>query len=80
MKVAIQGLEKLWRELYLTITPKMHILTNHTIDQVIQFGGIVDKVEDFVEKFHQTGKRLDHLVAQMNSQCFRQKELVKIRR
>ena len=80
MKMAIHGLEKVWRELDLTITPKMHILTNHTIDQVIRFGGIADKVEDFVEKYHQTGKRLDHLVARMNSRCFRQQELVKIRR
>ena len=29
---------------------------------------------------HQIGKKLDHLVARMNSRCFRQKEMVKIRR
>ena len=77
---AIKGLEKLWRQLDLNITPKMHILTYHTIEQVIRFGGIADKVEDFIEKSHQIGKRLDHLVARMNSQSFRQQELVKIRR
>ena len=38
------------------------------------------RVEDFVEKSHQIGKRLDYLVARMKSQCFRQQELVKIRR
>ena len=80
IKMAIQALEKLWLELDLNITPKMHILTTHTLDQVIRFGGIADKVEDFVEKAHQLGKKLDHLVARMNSRCFRQKELVKIRR
>ena len=37
-------------------------------------------VEDFVEKYHQTGKKLDYLVARMSSQSYRQKELVKIRR
>ena len=79
MTVGIKGLETLWIELDLSMTPKMHILCNHTIKQVKQFGGIADKVEDFVEKSHQVGKKLDALVARMKSQCFRQQELVKIR-
>ena len=58
----------------------MHILCKHAIEQVKRFGGIADKVEDFVEKSHQVGKKLDALVARMQSQCFRQQELVKIRR
>ena len=77
---AIKVLEGLWKKLDLNITPKMHILTCHTLDQVIMFGGIADKVEDFVEKAHQIGKKLDHLVSRMSSQSFRQQELVKIRR
>ena len=77
---AIKGLEKLWRQLDLNITPKMHILTYHTIEQVRRFGGIADKVEDFIEKSHQIGKMLDHLVARMSHQSFRQQEMVKIRR
>ena len=80
MKVAVKELERLWNSLDLSITPKMHILTTHTINQIIRFGGIGDKVEDFVEKSHQEGKKLDHLVARMKSQCFCQQELVKIRR
>ena len=72
MKLAIKGLEKVWDELDLSITPKMHILVHHTVDQIIWFDGIADKVEDFVEKSHQFGKKLDYLVARMNSQCFRQ--------
>ena len=77
---AIKALERLWIDLDLNVTPKMHILTTHTVEQVVRFGGIADKVEDFIEKSHQIGKRLDHLVARMNSQSFRQQELVKIRR
>ena len=80
MTVGIKGLETLWIELDLSMTPKMHILCNHTIKQVKRFGGIADKVEDFVEKSHQVGNKLDALVARMQSQCFRQQELVKIRR
>ena len=80
MTIAIKALESMWHELDLSVTPKMHILITHTIAQVICFGGIADKVEDFVEKSHQVGKKMDHLVARMRSQCFRQQELVKIRR
>ena len=77
---AIKGLDKLWRQLDLNITPKMHILTCHTVEQVRLYGGIADKVEDFLEKSHQIGKKLDHLVARMSHQSFRQQEMVKIRR
>ena len=34
----------------------------------------------FIEKSHQIGKKLDHLVARMSHQSFRQQEMVKIRR
>ena len=37
-------------------------------------------VEDFIEKYHQTGKKLGRLVARMSAQGFRQQEMVKIRR
>ena len=47
--------------MHLSITPKFHILTTYTIEQGIQFGGIAEKVEDFVDKSHHIGKRLDHL-------------------
>ena len=37
-------------------------------------------VEDFIERAHQIGKKLDHLVARMRSQGFQKQELAKIRR
>ena len=61
-------------------TPKFHILVNHTVAQVKWFRGIADLVEDFIERSHQTGKRLDHLTARMSSQCFRNQEMVKMHR
>ena len=79
-KKSIEVLKMLWTNLDINITPKAHILFVHTLDQYKRFGGIADMVEDFVEKSHQTGKKLDHLVARMNSQCYYQQELVKIRR
>lgn len=77
---AIKVLEQVWKDLELYVTPKAHILFYHTIEQVRFFEGISDMVEDFIEKFHQVGKKLDHLVARMSSQGFRKQELAKIRR
>ena len=73
-------LNYLWDDLDLLKGPKLHILFDHTIEQVELFKGIADLVEDFVEKYHQIGKKLDHLVARMSAQSFQQQELVKIRR
>ena len=60
-------------------SPKIHILFRHTITQVDFFEGIADLVEDFIEKSHQIGKKLDHLAACMSCQTFHQQELLKIR-
>lgn len=77
---AILVLEVMWREMELNITPKAHILFCHTIYQFVKYGGIADKVEDFVEKAHQQGKRLDNIVKRMPSQCYIQQSLTKIKR
>ena len=79
-KKAIDTLSILWKEIDLKKGPKLHILFDHTMKQVNKFKGIADLVEDFVEKFHQVGKRLDCLVARMSAKSFRQQEMVKIRR
>ena len=76
---AITLLDTKWRELGISITPKFHILTRHTIEQVRQFGGIADLVEDFIEKSHQVGKKLDHYVDTMSNKGYEQQELAKIR-
>ena len=77
---AISVLQVLWEDVDLNKGPKLHILFDHTIEQVERYKGIADLVEDFIEKYHQVGKRLDYLVARMSAQSFRQQELVKIRR
>ena len=79
-KKATFVLETLWRNLELSITPKAHILFEHAVPQFEALGGIADKVEDFVEKSHQEGKRLDNLTSRMPSQCYRQQQLVQIQR
>jgi hypothetical protein len=49
---------KLWREMELsTEAPKPHAIEDHLVDQVVQFHGIKDLGEDFVEQSHQTRMR-----------------------
>ena len=49
---------KLWREMEVsTEAPKPHAIEDHLVDQVVQFHGIKDLGEDFVEQSHQTRMR-----------------------
>ena len=54
--MSISVLDTIWHELYLMISSKMLIWTTYTLDQVIQFVGIADRVEDFLMKSQQNGK------------------------
>ena len=80
VKLSNYVMENMWRELELSITPKAHILFEHAVDQFEKYGGIADKVEDFVEKAHKEGKRMDHLTSRMPNQCYRQQQLIHIQR
>ena len=78
---AVYVLEQLWKNLELNITVKAHLLFEHGIEQFTSaVGGIADRVEDFIEKYHQKIKRLDHLTNCMPDQCFKTQQLVQIRR
>ena len=51
---AVYVLEQLWKNLELNITVKAHLLFEHGIEQFTSaVGGIADRVEDFIEKYHQ---------------------------
>ena len=73
-------LEKMWNELHISITPKAHVLFDHTLEQVIEFGGIADKVEDYVEKAHRIGKKLDHFTSHLKSNEYQHKQNIQIKR
>ncbi len=47
---------KLWRGLGNSITPKVHAIEDHLVEQVRRLKGIGDLGEDFIEKYHQDGK------------------------
>jgi hypothetical protein len=47
---------KLWRGFGNSITPKVHTIEDHLVEQVRRLKGIGDLGEDFIEKYHQDGK------------------------
>ena len=49
------------------MTPKAYLLFDHMSQQVIDFGGIADKVEYYMEKAHQISKKLDHFTSHLKS-------------
>ena len=56
----VQSAMAKWRELNLSITPKVHLFEDHAVEQMRNFPrGLGHKTEDFVERNHQDGIRLD---------------------
>ena len=61
-KTNIGAMEKLWRSLKFSITPKAHLIFSHAHDDImVRLGGIGDKNEDFIEKRHQVQKRYNSI-------------------
>jgi hypothetical protein len=78
---AVFVLKKLWINAGINITPKAHVLFEHAIKQFRRIpGGIADKAEDFVEKFHQTAKGLAHITGRMPKQCYKQQQMIQVKR
>ena len=80
IRSSLKVLEKLWREIKISITPKAHVMFVHTLKQVIDYDGIADKVEDYVEKAHQIGKKLDHFTSRLKTRDYSQKQNIQIKR
>jgi hypothetical protein len=79
-KKTVESLEQLWNELGISVTPKAHIIFKHTVHQYEFFGGIADKLEDFVEKSHQTGKRLEYTTSRLPSGDYKRKQMIHFQR
>jgi hypothetical protein len=71
---SIKVFRALWEKLEINVTVKAHILFDHAMDHFSKEGGISDRVEDFIEKHHQTISGLDHLAATLPSGCFKQQQ------
>jgi hypothetical protein len=48
---------KMWRDLGMSVSPKLLVLEDHLLFQLSLFKGLGDYSEDFVEQVHQVGIR-----------------------
>ena len=64
-KVAVIVLEAQWNKLQLSKTPKWHLGIVHIVEQQEEGDGLGDRIEEFIEKFHQELQRQHVLVARM---------------
>jgi len=63
----LTNLNKLWEKASLSITPKMHTLLYHSVEQMKTFQGIGDTMEDDVEMMHQVAARIESRVSRMKN-------------
>ena len=55
------------REMELSVTPKVHLLERHAVEQMCKFkGGLKHVLEDWVEKFHQTAYLLEDNIKRLS--------------
>lgn len=55
-------MNKIWTRMKFSETPKAHAVFDHAADDQDIFDGIGDKVEDPIEKRHQTQAQFDHML------------------
>ena len=55
--IKLSFLQKFWKQLQLSPTPKFHALSHHIKEQIIYYSGTGDFSEDFVEKSHHDGNK-----------------------
>jgi hypothetical protein len=67
MKESLIEVDKLWKELDLSQTPKYHALIVHAIFQAMRTNGFGDMLEDELEKSHQEALRFRARVARLQS-------------
>ena len=79
IRSSLKVLEKLWREIKFGITPKAHVMFVHTLQQSIEFDIIADKVEDYVKKAHQIGKKLVYFTSHLNTKEHLHKQNIQIK-
>ena len=45
----VKKMKILWCEMGFSVTPKAHLIFEHACNNQLEFGGIGDKIEDFIE-------------------------------
>jgi uncharacterized protein YoxC len=67
LKRAQQSLDYLWSAAGLSFTPKIHGVLAHAVEQVEQVKGIGDFLEDDLEHFHQTSKKITNQTSKIKN-------------
>ena len=57
-----------WRDLQISMGPKMHAIEDHAVKQVQEFEGIGELTEDYIEQAHQTGMKDERRTLGMRDQ------------
>jgi hypothetical protein len=65
--VALDEVEKLWNEIGLSLTPKLHTLMRHVLEHMRRVGGFGEILEDHVEKSHHDMDKFHQRAARLRS-------------
>jgi hypothetical protein len=69
LEKALNNLDYLWKIAGLSYTPKVHSVLVHALDQMKEFQGIGDMLEDDVEHIHQIAARIESRTSRMKNKA-----------
>jgi hypothetical protein len=69
LEKALNSLDYLWKVAGLSYTPKVHSALVHALDQMKEFQGIGDMLEDNTEHIHQIAARMESRTSGMKNKA-----------
>jgi hypothetical protein len=73
LKKSVRTAVGLWRGMDQSISPKVHAIEDHLVEQIVRLKGIGDLGEDFVEQSHQDG-----IIEEFQSKSAKSREIAAI--
>jgi hypothetical protein len=73
LKKSVQTAVGLWRGMDQSISPKVHAIEDHLVEQIVRLKGIGDLGEDFIEQSHQDG-----IIEEFRSKSAKSREIAAI--
>jgi hypothetical protein len=73
LKKSVETAMGLWRGTGQSISPKVHAIEDHLVEQILRLQGIGDLCEDFVEQLHQ-----ERIIEEVQSKCTKSREIASI--
>jgi hypothetical protein len=69
LEKALNNLDYLWKVARLSYTPKVHSVLVHALDQMKEFQGIGDMLEDDIEHIHQIAAQIQSRTSRMKNKA-----------